>query len=198
MVSATDVATMRDGLSAYLVVNGFPPDGGDSERWAVVRIGPIPVAYPNIEARRRAVRYHDLHHVVTGYSTDLCGEVEISAWEVRTGCKGYWVAWALGLSGLLAVFKWPRETIRAFARGRQCQNLYGQDYDEVLDRQIADVQNELGLLDETSPRWTDPVMVVALLPLAAVATFLVGAVVVATAPWWLRAGVHRERRTSAT
>lgn len=163
----------------------------------MVRLGPIPIAYPNISARRRAVRYHDLHHVVTGYATDLRGEVQISAWEIRSGCKDYWVAWILGLSGLLTVFKWPRETVHAFARGRRSKNLYGLDYSSLLARQVTDVQAELCLDQPVRARPTDAALLLALLPLAALATGLIAATVVATAPWWLEAGVHRQRREPA-
>ena len=34
--------------------------------------------FPNSDARRRAVKVHDLHKVLTGYQTDIFGEVEIS------------------------------------------------------------------------------------------------------------------------
>ena len=41
--------------------------------------GPVRFAFPNTAGRVRAVRYHDLHHVVTGYATDWTGEAEIGA-----------------------------------------------------------------------------------------------------------------------
>ena len=55
---------------------------------------------PNTEGRRRAVRIHDLHHVVTGYQTDLRGEAEIGAWELASGCLRWPAATVLNLFAL--------------------------------------------------------------------------------------------------
>ena len=49
--------------------------------------------FPNTPSRKRAVRYHDLHHALTGYATDLTGEFEISAWEIGSGCADHVAAW---------------------------------------------------------------------------------------------------------
>jgi hypothetical protein len=51
--------------------------------------GRLKLAFPNTQARIRAVRYHDLHHVVTDYETNWKGESEIGAWEVATGCRDF-------------------------------------------------------------------------------------------------------------
>jgi hypothetical protein len=121
-------------LEEHLRASGLPPDAGDSERFAVVKIGPMPYPIPNTRARRRAVRIHDLNHLVSGYHTDREGELEISAWELASGgCRGYGAAWVLDLSGLLAgCFVCPRRTLRAFGRGRREQNLYPYAPDDLL------------------------------------------------------------------
>ncbi len=72
--------TLREGRQAYFAENGLPADGGYQDRWVVIKLGGIPVfAFPNTKDRRRAVPFHDLHHVLTGYGTDLRGEAEIGA-----------------------------------------------------------------------------------------------------------------------
>ncbi|MEM6294127.1 MAG: hypothetical protein AAGA54_22805 [Myxococcota bacterium] len=38
---------------------------------------------PNTPADGRAIRWHDLHHAVTG--SDPVGEAELSPWELRRG-----------------------------------------------------------------------------------------------------------------
>jgi len=35
--------------------------------------------------------WHDLHHVATGYKTGLIGEAEISAYELRSGCRSFFI-----------------------------------------------------------------------------------------------------------
>src|SRR5690606_16333222 len=156
------------------------------------RLGPVRTGLPNTGARRRAARYHDLNHVVTGYATDLRGEVEISAWEVGSGCRRFWAAWLLGLSAMLVgATRWPGATVRSFARGRQTRNLYGWDYRVALDTPVAELREALGLTQATSVRPGDIVRFVAWLPVAAAASVVIGLASIVTAPWWLRAEVHR-------
>ncbi len=187
--------TLAEGLQIYFAENGFEPDGGYDDKWAVARLGPIPMALPNVEARRRSVRIHDLNHVVTGYTTDLRGEAEISAWEIGSGCRGYIAAWILGLTVMLAgVGRWPIATLRGFARGRQSQNLYSYDRQAVLGRRVQALRAELSLDQPTKVRPGDVVIFVFWLPAAVAASALVTVTAAVTSPWWLKAGVHRERR----
>jgi hypothetical protein len=92
--------TLREARARYFRESGFGEDGGYAKRWVEVQLGPIPFAFPNTQARVRAVRYHDLHHVVTGYATDVIGEAEIAAWEIASGCAGFATAWILNLYAL--------------------------------------------------------------------------------------------------
>jgi hypothetical protein len=144
---------MRAARDAYYVANGFPPDGGDSSRWVDFKLGPLPMPFPNTAPRKRAVRLHDLHHVLTGYRTDIVGEFEISAWELAAGCGEYSAAWFLDLTGLAGGVAFaPRRTWRAFLRGVSSRNLYaGAEYgDALLDRTVDAVRAELGMDNEPS------------------------------------------------
>lgn len=125
--------TMREARALYFEVNRFGADGGYGDAWVDFKLGPLPVPFPNTRARVRAVRYHDLHHVLTGYRTDFPGECEISAWEIGGGCTDHWVAWLLNLSGMGAgLFFMPRRVVKAFYRGRHTGNLYRGEYGEAL------------------------------------------------------------------
>src|SRR5690349_11954766 len=94
--------SMRAARAIYFDVNRFGADGGYGDAWVDFKLGPLPVPFPNTRARVRAVRYHDLHHVLTGYDTSTIGELEISAWELGAGCKDFAAAWQLNLGGLFA------------------------------------------------------------------------------------------------
>lgn len=136
--------TMREARDRYFEDNHFGDDGGYGSPWVDFKLGPIPMPFPNTKARVRAVRYHDLHHIVTGYATDTLGEFEISAWEIGAGCKGFLAAWQLNLGGLAAgVLSVPRRTFRAFVRGRRARSLYDRDYDALLDRTVGEVTAEI-------------------------------------------------------
>jgi hypothetical protein len=134
MTAAASSPTMAAVLEEHLRASGLPPDAGDSEPFAVVKVGPMPYPIPNTRSRKRAVRIHDLNHLVTGYRTDREGELEISAWELASGgCGGYGAAWVLDLAGLLGgLFMCPGRTVRAFRRGRGRRNLYPYAPDELL------------------------------------------------------------------
>lgn len=144
--------TMRQARRQYFTDNSFGDDGGYNDKWVTVKLLGLPVSIPNVEARRDAVRYHDLHHIVTGYPTDWSGEARISAWEVASGCKNMWAAWMLNLWTMGMKYPTtPRPIYRAFIRGRNSRNLYGQDIDVLLEQQVNDVRDWTGAQNHPPP-----------------------------------------------
>jgi hypothetical protein len=148
-----DTLSLRDARRRYFDANGFGEDGGYAKRWVEVKLGPAVFWFPNTQGRVRAVRYHDLHHVATGYDTDLAGEGEIGAWEIASGCRGFFAAWWLNLVAMcFGLFLAPGRIFRAFVRGRHSRNLYGERFDEdLLARPVADVRARLGLAGPAPP-----------------------------------------------
>ena len=114
-----------------------------------LKIGKLPFAFPNTASRRRAVRVHDLHHLLTGYDTDWIGETEISAFEIGAGCGRYSAAWMLNLSAFFTgPFVKPGRLFAAFRRGRRCRSLYHESYDEaLLQSGVGEVRERLGLAE---------------------------------------------------
>lgn len=141
----TDPLTLREARARYFEENQFGADGGYGSKWVPVKVGPLRLRIPNTPARVSAVRFHDLHHLVTGYRTDFHGEAEIAAWELASGCRSFWAAWGLNLSGLgVGLFRWPGDLFRAYVRGRHSRNLYGETFDDaLLSRTVAQVRAEL-------------------------------------------------------
>jgi hypothetical protein len=139
--------TLGASRDLYFEVNGFGADGGYSDAWVDFKLGPVPMPFPNTASRVRAVRFHDLHHVLTAYGTDTLGEFEISAWELASGCADHTAAWQLNLLGMLVgTIASPRRILRAFVRGRRSKNLYRATYDEtLLSRRVGEMRAELGL-----------------------------------------------------
>ncbi len=86
-----------------------------------VRLGPVPIPLPH----PGQLHWHDLHHMVLGYEADLTGEMEISAFELRTVPRTLMV-WALCVAGVaLGLVCAPRRVIAAWRRGAGARNLYG-------------------------------------------------------------------------
>jgi hypothetical protein len=146
-----DEATLFEARTRYFERNGFGSDGGYSAKWVHVKLGVIPFAFPNVASRVRAVRYHDLHHVLTSYGTDMNGEAEIAAWELATNCRGFYAAWLLNFGSLAyGSLVCPRRAHAAFVRGRHTANLYDRDFDDtLLGRTVSAQRAELGLDRDT-------------------------------------------------
>jgi hypothetical protein len=145
--------TLGEARAAYYEHNQFGADGGDSLAWVPVKVLGITFKIPNTDGRRRAVRYHDLHHVLTGYQTDLAGEAEIGAWELASGCLRWPAATVLNSFALaMGLVLAPRRVARAWARGRHTRNLYREPgVDHLLPREVPAMRAELGL-SESPPR----------------------------------------------
>jgi hypothetical protein len=152
LVSYDPLATIREARSLYFDANGFPADGGYAAKWVDFELGPIPMPFPNSDGRRRAVKVHDLHHVLTGYQTDIVGETEISAWELGAGCGDMIAAWLLNLGGMaLGMLIAPHRTWRAWVRGRQTKSLYRESItDEFLTRRVGDLRTACNMSQPAS------------------------------------------------
>lgn len=144
---ANATTTLCDARAHYFQANGLGADGGYNKRWVRVQVGPVPFWFPNTDGRRRAVRLHDMHHILTGYDTTWVGEAEIAAWELAGGCADYYAAWILNAAAMaIGVLIAPRRVWRAFARGRRSTNLYSLNFEECwLDETVGAVRKRLGL-----------------------------------------------------
>ncbi len=139
--------TVRDGVAQLFRRFGFRDDAYTA-KWFAIMIGKLPVYLPNIPSRRVVARYHDVHHVLTGYPANWKGEAEIGAWEIATGCRTHAVAWFLNAgAALVGLLLWPRAVWKAWQRGRRTKtNLYHDfDYDSILSLKISDLREKIGL-----------------------------------------------------
>ncbi|WP_437288052.1 hypothetical protein [Sorangium sp. So ce406] len=199
LVQYDEGLTMRQARAIYFDVNRFGADGGYGDAWVDFKLGPLPVPFPNTQARLRAVRYHDLHHVLTGYDTNTIGEFEISAWEIGAGCKDFVAAWQLNLGGLFAgLLSAPRRTVRAFFRGRRSETLYGRPFEALLDRTVGELRREMRVDTPSSGPAASDVLWLALASLAGLAVGVLGfAFVLVVAPIGIVNLALRRRRQAA-
>jgi hypothetical protein len=141
--------TLQDELAAFYERSGFGQVVGARPLTVPVYTGCMLVPLPNIETRWRFLKYHDLHHLVTGYSVGRVGEGEISAWELGTGSA--FVSPTLGVMNLIALSTGlvlePKRMWRAFRRGCKSHNLYPAaaraDLDSGRWSDIATLRKEL-------------------------------------------------------
>lgn len=139
--------TLRQARDEYFARNGFDKDGGYGKKWERMKLGPLVFYIPNSDGRVRALRAHDLHHVMTGYATDWRGEFEIAAWELSSGCADHRFAWLINLVAMNAgLLRWPGAVFRAFVRGRHSTNFYRSAYDGgLLSARVGEMRERLGV-----------------------------------------------------
>ncbi len=160
MPTAVDYDPNMSVLAArtrYFADNNFGEDGGYGAKWVTLaKLGPLELGFPNSAARLRAVRLHDLHHLVTGYDTDWIGEAEIAAWELASGCADYHAAWVLNLLAMpIGVLREPDRIRRAFVRGSRSRNLYDKPFDEaVLDQRLGELRARLDVASAANATMT--------------------------------------------
>lgn len=166
-------------------------DGGYSSRWVRVEAKPFPFYFPNSRGRVAAARLHDLHHIAAEYKTDWPGEVEISGWEIGSGCRRFYAAWILDLGGwAVGLVLAPSRLFKAFLRGRNAKtNLYkiGFREERLAETTVGTLRDRLGL--RTPPPAAAPRDATAfvLWSIVAVALWVGPGVFAATAGWqWLK------------
>jgi hypothetical protein len=120
------MTTLDAELQAFYRRAGFGDVVGARPCTVKVYTGCLLVPLPNIEARHTYLKYHDLHHLVTGYSVGRIGEGEVSAWELGTGSMA--VSPTLGTMNLIALSTGlvlqRKRMWKAFVRGCASRNLY--------------------------------------------------------------------------
>jgi len=141
----TDPRTVRQARDEFLEANGFTMEAYDAPI-VEIPLGPVTVKLPNTDGRKVLVRWHDLHHVATGYGTDAAGEAEIGAWELASGCTNLASYVYNGMAVLLGLLVAPVRTFRAFRRAR-ARTLYriGLGYDEALALPLVELRERMGL-----------------------------------------------------
>jgi hypothetical protein len=190
-----EAPTVRDSLAQHYLVHGLPADGGATDPWFRVHVGAISFRLPNPPARRRAVFFHDVNHLATGYNTTFGdGEMAIAAFEVGAGCGRFAIVWFINLImfaiGLLVV---PRTVWRAFLRGHHSISIYRDPLapETLASMSVAQVRQRMRLDAAQDSAQKADYVVFALWAFAAVVVSLAPGVLVFGATWfglraWLR------------
>jgi hypothetical protein len=148
----SDQLPAREALRLHYAKSRLPSDGGRAaEEWAPIKLGLFIVPLSNFQWRRRALPYHDLHHLVTGYPCTPAGELEIAAWEFAAGRfpNALSTLFCLPLIGLGAVAS-PVRSFGAFVRGRRSKTLYGTlSAEELLALPMRELRDRV--LPRTAP-----------------------------------------------
>jgi len=117
--------TVKEALIGFYKFNQLNLTADFESHCVRIYIGCILAPVPNIAARKKYLRFHDLHHIMTGYGIDRVGESEISAWELGARSCRKPIISVMNLFALSTGFVLkPSQVIGAFYRGCRSRNLY--------------------------------------------------------------------------
>jgi hypothetical protein len=147
--------SVREARDAYLAENGFTVEAYDA-RWTDASFLGIRFRVLNTERHRVGIMVHDLHHVITGFGTDLVGEGEISGWEARRGLRplGLYVASIVASGMLMGFLIAPRRTLHAWrAAGKRSlfslctldNAAFMTSYEKLLAMTVGELRREVGI-----------------------------------------------------
>jgi len=112
-------------LKVFYEESGFEVESGKRPAFVEVFVGCMLIPLPNVDTRRKYIKYHDLHHIINEYDVTQVGEGEVSAWELGTGSLLHPILMFMNLiaiSTALAVS--PRRVFKAYLIGCKSKNLY--------------------------------------------------------------------------
>ena len=137
--------TVRAGRDLYLAENSLSAESYTAPGFPIY-VGKWRVRLPN----PGLLRWHDLHHVVTGYGTGLMGEAEISAYELRAGCRSPMVFVLCVGAIVFGMFVSPRRIYRAWKRAKGTRTLYYTNisYSTLLEMSVSNLRQHLGIQPE--------------------------------------------------
>lgn len=128
--------SLEKELKAFYTRVGFGEAIGKRTLLVPVYTGCLLVPLPNIELRHKYLKYHDLHHLLTGFSVGRIGEGEVSSWELGTG--SFFVNPVLGIMNLIALSTGlalePRRMWQAYKLGISSKNLYKASTRAAIDQ----------------------------------------------------------------
>jgi len=142
MSSEVESRKVETFVNVYLKDNGYSADGYEDRRFKV-SVGPIVFDFPN----PGRLRYHDLHHVVSGYGSGLRGEAQVSAYELRGGCPTFLISFlCLGSIAIGAVLS-PRRVLQAWQKAGGTHTLYSSKipFRELMQMDIEELRRSLNV-----------------------------------------------------
>ncbi|WP_421945969.1 hypothetical protein [Pedobacter sp.] len=138
--------TTKQALIGFYRFNNLNLTADFESHCVRVYIGCILAPVPNIKARKKYLKFHDLHHIMTEYGIDRVGESEISAWELGSrSCRKPLIS-IMNLFALSTGFVLkPKRVIDAFYSGCRSKNLYylsnSMEDAEIDSLNLVDVKN---------------------------------------------------------
>jgi ubiquinone biosynthesis protein COQ4 len=133
--------TLGQAYSAFLTSRNLTPE---------VFVPPRDVRDENVRYLSQRMRQtHDLWHVLTGYDTDVLGEIELQAFMyAQLGTPFSLLVAVLGMSRARPrTLSLPRRVWNAYARGKRAEQLAWRFWERHFTTPVADLRRVLKLAD---------------------------------------------------
>lgn len=168
--------TLREARDLFYNAHGFTGDGGVSkDKWSPFGCRDLKVYLPNFEWRKKAIPFHDLHHIIGEYKFCPTGEFQVAAWEFAAGKYPniFTTLFCIPLVSMGA-FLIPRKQFQAFIRGRRSNTLYqNYSYNDLLDKTVGELREEILPNEKYTPNLNDYFEYLKIVSLSATATVTV-------------------------
>jgi len=134
--------TLREALERHLVSIGVrseqtPPGQLYDDKWIRYPVAGKRVPFFPLRPFEMSIAIHDAHHMLTGYGTDIRGEVEVAAWELASGgCGRHGFMWFDRISVVFIGAVFPRAFFAAWKEGWRAKNLYRMPPAQALDMEL--------------------------------------------------------------
>lgn len=138
--------TIREALIGFYKFNRLNVAKDFTSHCVRVYIGCILAPVPNLKARKKYLKFHDIHHIISGYGIDRIGESEVSAWELGSRSCRKPIISVMNLFALSTGFILnPARVTKAFYKGCRSKNLYYMSKtmteDEIDTLNLTDVKS---------------------------------------------------------
>lgn len=140
----TNIPTLKEEFDKYMRSYGFD-EIEESNNWASASLGtPIKIQFPNISARKEAVIFHDINHIITGFKAQtFVGEVQAAYFEIFSGCGKYWFAWFINSLALPFGIFIPHKVYRALKAAKKVNtNAYYENIENLWPMTINQIRKK--------------------------------------------------------
>jgi ubiquinone biosynthesis protein Coq4 len=123
----------------------------------MLKMGIMPLQIPEVDSdvkylSAHITETHDLWHVVTGFDTDILGEIQLEAFYMaQLEASRFWLA--LITKNLLKKVIGDIESsndyldaiVRGYRMGKHAQPLFGINWKEIWETPLADIRTQLNI-----------------------------------------------------
>ena len=133
--------TVRSALRRFHSQNRLTSQEANRPIW-LATLGTLIIPLPNFRWRREVIDRHDAHHLITGHTTSVEGELSLASWELGVRCYEHWAAHTLcRLLMFIGLVRCPRKVLKSYRTGVKQRRIYASVKNEILEMKVQRIQS---------------------------------------------------------